>query len=739
MGIVFHERTKEFHLYNQDISYILGVLQNGHLGQIYYGKRIHEAESFQHLIEYGIKDMAPCAFEGNRLFSMEYLRQEYPSYGRGDMRYPAYELQQTDGSRVSEFTYEGHSVLKGKKKLKGLPAVYVEDESEAETLEVFLRDDVTETKLILSYTIFKDFPVICRNALFSHEGSEPVVLKNAMSFSIDFPDADYDMVTLTGAWARERYIKAHPLHEGIQAVYSMRGHSSHQFNPFFALKKHETTEHTGEAAGFSLIYSGNFIGQVNVDTFGVARAMAGIHPEGFAWTLEKGESFQTPEAVLVYSQEGLNGMSQVFHRLYRTRLARGKWRDMERPVVINSWEAVFMDFTEDKILNIARTAKELGVEMMVLDDGWFGKRDDDTSSLGDWYPNPGKLPGGIKGLSEKIERLGMKLGLWIEPEMISRNSELYRKHPDWLIGVPYRPMCHGRNQYVLDFSKKEVVEGIGDAITAVLNGAGVSYIKWDMNRSISEAFSRNQGPKEQGKLFHKYVLGVYQLYERLRREFPDILFESCASGGARFDPGMLYYAPQCWTSDNTDAIERIRIQYGTSVVYPLSSMGCHVSAVPNHQTFRNTPLKTRADVAYFGCFGYEMDLNVLTDEEKQEIKEQIDFYKKYRRLIAEGRFYRLLSPFEGDEAAWMVVSEDKKTVLAAYYRMRQPSNAPYKRLRLKGLEEGARYCIEGREGSWFGDELMYTGMVISDYACGIRPDTTRQGDYQSRIFILKKL
>lgn len=739
MGIVFHEGTKEFHLYNQDISYILGVLENGQLGQIYYGKKIHDSDSFQHLIEYGIKDMAPCAFEGNRLFSMEYLRQEYPSYGRGDMRYPAYELQQADGSRVSEFLYEGHCIFKGKKKISGLPAVYVEEESEAETLEVFLRDSAAGTVLTLSYTIFRDFPVLCRNARFRQEGEERVVLKNAMSLSVDLPDAAYDMVTLTGAWARERYIKIQPLHEGVQAVYSMRGHSSHQFNPFFALKRHETTEHAGEVIGVSLIYSGNFIGQVNVDTFGVARAMAGIHPEGFAWTLRKGECFQTPEAVLVYAENGLNGMSQIFHSLYRRRLARGKWRDRVRPVVINSWEAVFMDFTEDKIMKIAETAKDLGVEMLVLDDGWFGKRDDDTSSLGDWYPNLNKLPGGIKGLAGKIEKLGMGFGLWIEPEMINKDSALFQKHPEWLIRVPYRQMCHGRNQYVLDFSKEEVVKGIGDAIVSVLKDTKVSYIKWDMNRSISEAFSQNCGPEAQGKLFHKYVLGVYRLYERLEEEFPEILFESCASGGARFDPGMLYYAPQCWTSDNTDAVERIRIQYGTSVVYPLSSMGCHVSAAPNQQTFRNTSLKTRADVAYFGCFGYEMDFNTLNEEEKQEIKKQIAFYKEYRRLITEGRFYRLISPFEGDEAAWMVISEDKRTILAAYYRMRQPSNAPYKRLRLKGLEEGARYRIEGREGSYFGDQLMHTGMVISDYASGIRPDTTRQGDYQSRIFKIKML
>lgn len=738
MGITYHEKTKEFHLYNREISYIFGILENGQPGQIYYGKRVHDTQSFQHLVEYGLKDMAPCSFEGNRVFSMEYLKQEYPSYGHGDMRYPAYQLLQKDGSRISEFTFEGYQIFKGKKKLEGLPAVYTEEEEEAETLEIYLKDAVINTELTLSYTVFRDFPVICRNALFRHRGDEPVVLENAMSLSLDLPDSDYDMVTLTGAWARERYIKVNPLHEGVQAVYSMRGHSSHQFNPFFALKRHETTENTGEVIGFSLIYSGNFLGQVNVDTFGVSRAMIGIHPEGFSWTLKGGESFQTPEAVLVYSPNGMNGMSQVFHKLYRTRLSRGKWRDMERPVVINSWEAVFMDFTEEKILKIAETARDLGIEMMVLDDGWFGKRDDDTSSLGDWYPNPVKLPGGIRGISRKIEEMGMRFGLWIEPEMISKDSDLYREHPEWLIGVPYRSICHGRNQYVLDFSKEEVVDGIGDAIAGVLKDAEVSYIKWDMNRSISEAFSRQSPPEAQGRLFHKYVLGVYRLYERLRTEFPEILFESCASGGARFDPGMMYYAPQCWTSDNTDAIERIRIQYGTSLVYPLSSMGCHVSEAPNQQTFRNTPISTRAEVAYFGCFGYEMDLNELSEAEKQEVKGQVAFYKKYRRLIAEGTFYRLLSPFEKDEAAWMVVSEDKRTAIAAYYRMRQPSNAPYKRLVLQGLESDRQYRIKGREGVYFGDELMNIGMVISDYASGIGTDTAGQGDYQSRIFILER-
>ena len=736
MPIIFHKNTKEFHLYNDEISYIFCILRNGQPGQIYYGRKIKDRESFQHLIEYSLRDMAPCTYEGDRTFSMEYLKQEYPSYGHGDMREPAYEILQENGSRITEFTFEDYVILKGKRKLEGLPAVYTESDEEAETLEIYLRDRVMNTKIILSYTIFENLPVIIRNTRFVHEGESSIVLERAMSLNLDLPDDRYEMVELTGAWARERYVKTAPLHEGIQAIYSMRGHSSHQFNPFFALKRPETTEDAGEAIGISLVYSGNFLGQTAVDTFGVARAMIGIHPEGFSWTLKKGETFQTPEAVLVYSGEGLGKMSRTFHRLYRKRLARGYWRDRVRPVVINNWEATFMNFTEEKILKFAETARQLGVEMMVLDDGWFGHRDDDTSSLGDWYPDLKKLPQGIRGLAEKIENMGMKFGLWIEPEMVNKDSRLYEEHPDWVIRVPYREACHGRNQFVLDFSKEEVVDYIGDRISRILQDAPVSYIKWDMNRSISEAFSQGRKAEEQGKLFHRHILGVYRLYERLTSEFPEVLFESCASGGARFDPGMLYYAPQCWTSDNTDAVERLRIQYGTSFVYPPSSMGCHVSEAPNQQTFRNTPLATRAETAYFGCFGYEMDLDTLTEEEKEEVKEQIQYYKRIRKLVMDGTFYRLISPFEGDEAAWMVVSEDKRHALAGYYRMRQPANAPLKRLTLKGLDPDVRYQIRETGLEAYGDELMRAGMAISDYASGIREKKERQGDYQSRLFEL---
>ena len=449
---------------------------------------------------------------------------------------------------------------------------------------------------------------------------------------------------------------------------------------------------------------------------------------------------------MVYSENGMNGMSQVYHELYRTRLARGTWRDKERPILINNWEATYFDFNEEKILDIAKKAKDIGVELFVLDDGWFGKRNWDNCSLGDWYPNLEKLPNGITGLAKKIEEMGMKFGLWFEPEMTNKDSDLYREHPDWLLADTRRQYCHSRNQYVLDFSKKEVVDHIHAQMRAILKDAPVSYVKWDMNRAFSEVFSNGNGRSWQGKVRHKYILGVYDLYERLTGEFPEILFESCASGGARFDPGMLYYAPQAWTSDNTDAIDRIKIQYGTSYVYPISSIGSHVSAAPNHQVFRDTPLETRANVAFFGTFGYELDITKLPEDEIEKMQEQISFMKEHRKLIQQGVFTRLESPFEGNNSAWQVASEKKDEVLMAYFRLLEPAQGKFERIYLKGLEETEKYSV--REcfgahmdcGEHYGDELMYAGLSVSDCSAGI-PMLAReqQGDYFSRLFYLKKV
>ena len=505
---------------------------------------------------------------------MEYTKQEYPSYGTGDYRSPAFTVLQEDGSRISAFAYVGHNIFNGKKELKPLPATYTESDEEAQTLEIILYDDLIDTELVLSYTIYEAYPVITRNARFTQKGTEKIVLERALSLSMEFGDMDFEMVHLAGAWARERYVKTRKLEMGIQSIQNLHGTgSSAEHNPFLALKRPHTTESQGEVYGFSLVYSGNFLAQTEVTTFDLTRVTMGIHPEGFSWELNQGETFQTPEVVMVYSDQGLNKMSQVYHRLYRTRLMRGYWRDKARPILLNNWEATYFDFNEEKILNIAKKAKEVGVELFVLDDGWFGARNDDYRGLGDWYVNLEKLPDGISGLSRKIEALGLKFGLWVELEMVNKDSDLYRAHPDWIIGAPGRFESHGRHQHVLDFSRKEVVDYIYEMISKVLRESSISYIKWDMNRYMSEPYSRGASAAHQGMVMHKYILGVYDLYTRLTTEFPEILFESCASGGARFDPAMLYFAPQTWTSDDTDASERVKIQYGTSMVYPVVSMG----------------------------------------------------------------------------------------------------------------------------------------------------------------------
>ena len=735
MPIIYNEKTREFHLYNQEISYIIKILDNDQPGQLYYGKRLTHREDFSHLFEYAMRDMSPYAFEGNSTFSLENIKQEYPTFGCGDMRFPAYEIERENGSHVVEFVYKEHKIYNGKPKLEGLPATYVESDDEAQTLELVLEDTSINTRIVLLYTIYEAFPVIARSVRFECDSDEKITLLSAMSACVDLPDKDYEMIDLAGVWARERYVRRHKLDYGIQSIYSMRGCSSYQFNPFLALARENADEFQGQVYGFSLVYSGNFLAQTEVDNYDTARVLMGIHPNGFKWTLGKGESFQTPEMVMVYSEAGLNGMSQTFHKLYRTRLARGTWRDKVRPILINSWEAFYFDFDAPKLLGLADAAADLGMELFVLDDGWFGKRDDSTSSLGDWYPNEEKLKGTLKELAEKINAKGLKFGLWIEPEMTNKDSDLYRAHPDWLLAEQGKRICHSRTQYVLDFSKKEVREYIGDMLENLLAEVPVSYIKWDMNRTFSEVFSNGNDREYQGKVCHKYILGVYELYERLTSRFPHVLFESCASGGARFDPGMLYYAPQGWTSDDTDAIERLKIQYGTSMVYPVSCMGSHVSASPNHQTNRVTPIETRADVAYFGTFGYELDLLKLDEEDKAEIRRQIAFMKEKRDLIQKGTFYRLKSPFEGNETAWMIVSEDQKKALVGYYRVMQPVNVGFKRLKLKGLKEDTCYKVSGYAYDCYGDELMQVGMILSDSASGVwKKGVNDKGDFQAEVF-----
>jgi len=733
MAINYSEKSKKFHIFNDKISYIIQILDDNCLGNLYFGKHIHDKEDFSHLLQGGLRSLAVFHKENYYFMSPQYTKMEYPTYGTGDYRHPAVEIKQENGSRVVFFEYESYKIFKGKKKLMGLPATYVESEQEAETLEITLIDKLLEVHCILSYTIYKEYPVITRNARFINNGSENVILERALSASVDLPDADFELLTLSGAWSRERHVKTSKLQQGIQGVYSKCGVSSAEHNPCVILKRPNTDESIGEAYGFSLVYSGNHMEQIEVDTNDLTRVLIGIHPDTFEWPLNNGEEFQTPEAVMVYSDEGLNKMSQTFHKLYRTRLVRGIWRDKARPILINNWEATETNFTEEQILEIARTGKALGMELFVLDDGWFGKREDDKTSLGDWYvTNFKKLPDGINGLSQKIEALGMKFGLWFEPEMVNKDSDLYRAHPDWILQAPGRSLSLSRNQYVLDFSRPEVVDHIYNMMERILDTAHISYVKWDMNRYISECYSNHKPASRQGMVFHEYILGVYSLYERLIEKFPDILFESCSSGGARFDPGMLYYAPQAWTSDDTDAVERLKIQYGTSYVYPLSSMGAHVSKVPNLQVGRTTPIETRGNVAQFGVFGYELNLNLLSEEEKTIVGKQVAFAKEHRELLHQGLFYRINSPFE-EVGSWMVVSEDREKAIAAYYKLLSIPNEPWRRLYLKGLDKDKKYVINNDNSRvYYGDELMNAGMVIhkEDLCAG-------GGDFTSAVYFIK--
>lgn len=743
MSIFYSESDRIFHLFNEQISYIMTILPNGQLGQLYFGKKIHPQKDYSYLLEMVPRSMASYVFENERTLSLEHVRQEYGVYGSSDYRFPAVEILQKNGSRISDFRYKAHHIAAGKPALAGLPATYTEADSEAQTLTLVLEDPVTGVELKLYYTLFAQGGILARSAHFSNHGTEAVHLLKAMSLCMDLPDCDYDWIQFSGAWARERHPRVRHLEQGIQSVGSMRGHSSHEHNPFLILKRPAADEFQGEVFGFSLIYSGNFLAQAEVDTHSTTRVLLGINPEWFDWKLEPGESFQTPEAVMVYTNQGMNDLSQTFHRLYGRRLARGYWRDRERPILINNWEATYFDFTEEKILRLAETACKAGIELFVLDDGWFGKRLSDRAGLGDWRANPDRLPGGIDGLAEKIENLGMKFGLWFEPEMVNKDSDLYRAHPDWILSVPGRPQSQGRYQYVLDFSRPEVVDAVYQMMADILGSGKVSYVKWDMNRSITECWSAALPADRQGEVFHRYILGVYHLYEQLNTAFPQVLFESCASGGARFDPGLLYYAPQGWTSDDTDAIERLKIQYGTSYCYPVSSMGAHVSASPNHQVGRSTPLRTRANVACFGTFGYELDLNRLTSEELETVRRQTAFMKTWRSVLQFGTFYRLKSPFAGSTAAWMSVSQNQQTALVGWYRILNTPNPPYSRLKLAGLNPDFLYTVREGErilGEFYGDELMYAGLITTNGGSGEVLEGDGPGcDFDSRIYILERV
>ncbi|EJT6153964.1 alpha-galactosidase [Clostridium perfringens] len=735
MPIIFHKELKEFHLYNKEISYIIHILPNGHVGNLYFGKKIDPYKTYNHLFEGIYRPLAAYVYEEDNKFSLQNTRQEYPTFGLSDFRKGAFLIKQENGSEISDFKYESHKIIEGKLKLKGLPQTYVENKEDATTLEITLLDEVIKSKLKLYFTIFEDRAVITRSASFLNLSNKTINIEKAMSFNLDLPDSNYNMIQLNGAWGRERHVYDRSIKEGTQGFYSLKGASSAEFNPFLALRRPNTDEFSGEVIGFSLVYSGNFMAEIDVDTYNQTRIMMGIHPDRFSWPLNLNEEFYTPEVVIVYSDKGLNYMSQVYHSLYRECLMRGKWKDSVRPILLNSWEALSFSIDEEKIKELATNASKLGVELFVLDDGWFGKRNNDNAGLGDWTVNKEKFPNGLNEIIEYINKLGMDFGIWIEPEMVNKDSELYRSHPDWIIHDPNRKPSHTRNQYTLDFSRDEVVDHIYNQIEKLLSDYNISYVKWDMNRYITECYSKDKGANLQGTVYHKYILNVYKLYDKLTTRFPNILFESCSSGGARFDPGMLYYAPQTWTSDNTDAMERIKIQYGSSLVYPLISMGSHVSESPNQQVFRETALETRANVAYFGNLGYELDVNRLWDVEKEEIKKQIQFYKENREVFQFGEFYRIKNPYNNNISAWMVKSNDEKTIILGCYKLLNHANEGKERVKLFGLDKDGDYKLSyPYEKEFKGDELMNVGISMNDdYFCN------SGNDFSSVLYLLRKI
>lgn len=725
--IRFDEQQQVFHLQNDQISYLMQVESGGFLTHLYFGKRLSGYRGSRRYPRTDRSFSPNLPGASDRLFSLDTLLMEYPGYGFGDFRQPAFQIRQADGSQTTDFRYLSHTIESGKPSLPGLPATYGSDE-EVETLVISLKDELSGLELQLSYALFAGRPVIARSAKFINGGNSNVVLEQAGSLALDFPKRDLELIQLNGTWARERQLTRERIETGSKVLDSKRGSSSHQQNPFVALAAPETTEFSGDVYGMCLVYSGNHQTVVQKDPFDQTRVVMGINPFGFSWQLASQESFQTPEVLLVYSDQGLNGMSAAYHDLINKQLVRGRYKEEPRPTLINNWEATYFDFDKDKLVAILDEAQALGIEMFVLDDGWFGVRSDDRMSLGDWFEFEGKIAGGLKGISEEVHRRGMKFGLWFEPEMISENSDLFRAHPDWAFSVPGRQPALGRDQLVLDFSRQDVRDNIYTQMSAILDNCQIDYIKWDMNRNMTDVYSQLLSSERQGEVAHRYMLGLYDFMEKLTTAYPDILFEGCSGGGGRFDAGFLYYMPQIWTSDNTDAVARLKIQYGTSLCYPISTMGSHVSAIPNHQTGRNTSLAIRGNVAMSGVFGYELDLSALSLEEKAEIAQQVAFYKEHRQLLQFGRFIRLQDPFVQNDVAWMFVAPDQSEALVFYFRVLAEAAYPLVDLKLAGLTPDAVYDVEGQ--AYTSEELMYAGLYI---------DPVLSGDYATERFYLKRL
>ena len=703
MAITFNETTRIFTLTTAHTTYQMQADAQGYLLHLYYGART--AGEMDYLLNYGDRGFSgnPNSAGSDRTYSLDALPQEYPSLGTGDFRNYALNIENADGSQCCNPVYITHEIAAGKYTLKGLPFVRAE-ENEAETLKIILEDPVTKVELHLLYGVLEKEDIITRSVIIKNAGKAPVTVKKAQSACLDFLHGDYDLIKFYGRHAMERNMERMPVSHESTRIGSRRGTSSHQYNPGVILAGKNTNEDSGSCYGMLFVYSGNFLVEAEKDQYDQTRIQMGLTDELFAYPLEAGAEFIAPEVILSYTNKGLSRLSQQYHHCIMNHICQGKYVHANRPVLINSWEAAYFDFTGDTIVELAKEAKALGIDMVVMDDGWFGKRNDDNSSLGDWYVNEEKLGGTLTKLIERVNAEGVKFGIWIEPEMVSEDSDLYREHPEWAITIPGRKPVRSRNQLVLDFSRKEVRDEIFKRICAVLDQGNVEYIKWDMNRSLADIYAPN--------VTYDYVLGVYDFLEKLTNRYPDILIEGCSGGGGRFDAGMMYYTPQIWCSDNTDAINRTRIQYGTSFFYPVAAMGSHVSAVPNHQTGRVTSMHTRGVAAMSGTFGYELNPALLNAKEKAEIRAQLAQYREYQELIREGDYYRLSNPFQDNFAAWMVVSDDRSKALVSVIRLTAEANPPAAYVTLKGMEEDAFYREKTTGKVYPGAALMEAGILL---------------------------
>ena len=713
MGIQYIENLHCFKLDTIGSSYIIRLYEEGYLFHVYYGARIPD-EGFDTSISKNTYNAIYPENENliNQWVSPDVMAMEYSGFGVGDYRPESIRIKNSAGNVATDLRYRSHTIQNGKPKLKGLPSLYLTDDAQAQTLAIETIDTTTGAIVTLYYTVFEQYNAMTRHVVITNSSEVPMEIEKVSSACINLPTMNYDFIHLSGDWFAERNIERNPLHHGTQSISSVRGSSSHMFNPFAAFASKHATEDVGEVYGLNFVYSSNFLLEAHCDFYDTTRINVSIHPDGFGWLLNPQESFTSPEVVLVYSENGIGEMSRTFHKLYTHHLIRGKYQYAKRPLLINSWEAAYFDFNTEKLVSFAKEAKKLGIDMLVMDDGWFGKRDDDSCSLGDWYVNEKKLSGGLGELIRQVKEEGLKFGIWYEPEMICPDSDLYRAHPDWCLQIPERARSISRSQYVLDMSRQDVRDNIFEQMSNILSNYPIDYVKWDFNRNLTEVASALLPAERQKETFHRFVLGTYELMERITTAFPHILLENCSGGGGRFDPGMLYYSPQIWTSDNTDAIERLFIQYGTSLCYPASTMGAHVSFNTR------TNFVTKGNVALWGTFGYELDPNRLTKEDCDLIRHQVADYHKYYELIHTGDLYRLISPQEksankAPSCAWEFVSEDKTKALVTYVTILWSKN-PYRVLKLKGLEPNKFYKEESSGKIYSGAALMKMGLNISD-------------------------